>query len=341
MEEMLLLDGLFNGDTQVQIQAASQLSKLSSRHRHKLVERGIISPLVSMLHSQDYDAIQAALLSLLSLAFGSERNKIQIVKSGVVPVLLELLQCQNEALIELAVAAMLILSSCKANKLVIASSGAIQVLVEILSGDNVSDNGDDHNCSISMQAKLDAIATLHNLSTCHQLIPSIVSSGAMYMLLQLVHSSDKSSELPEKAVSLLENVVTLSENALQEVAATSGAIRALVEGIEEGSPQCKEHAVSILLLVCRNRRDKHRVLILREGVMPGLLQLSVDGTWRAQNMARELLLLLRDCSKYGSTSKQSKNELIEQIMEEIDAEGERVSGTTLRLVEEMIAKLST
>ncbi|KAI9178260.1 hypothetical protein LWI28_024445 [Acer negundo] len=338
MEEMLLLDGLFNGDTQVQIQAASQLSKLSSRHRNKLVERGIIVPLVSMLRSQDYGAVEAALLSLLSLAFGSERNKIQIVKSGVVPVLLELLQCQNEALIELAVAAMLILSSCKANKLVIASFGAIQVLVEIL---YISDNGDDHNCSISMQAKLDAIATLHNLSTCHQLIPSIVSSGAPYMLLQLVHSSDKSSVLPEKAVSLLENVVTLSENALQEVAATSGAIRALVEGIEEGSPLCKEHAVAILLLVCRNRRDKHRVLILREGVMPGLLQLSVDGTCRAQNMARELLLLLRDCSKYGSTSKQSKNELIEQIMEEIDAEGERVSGTTLRLVEEMIAKLST
>ncbi|KAK2661671.1 hypothetical protein Ddye_000245 [Dipteronia dyeriana] len=336
MEEMLLLDGLFNGDTQVQIQAASQLSKLSSRHRHRLVERGIISPLLSMLHSQDYQAVEAALLSLLSLAFGSERNKIRIVKSGVVPVLLELLQCQNEALIELAVAAMLILSSCKANKLVIASSRAIQVLVEIL-----SDNGDDHNCSISMQAKLDAIATLHNLSTCHQLIPSIVSSGATYMLLQLVHSSDKSSELPEKAVSLLENVVTLSENALQEVAATSGAIRALVEGIEEGSPLCKEHAVAILLLVCQNRRDKHRVLILREGAMPGLLQLSVDGTWRAQNMARELLLLLRDCSNYGSTSKQSKNELVEQIMEEIDAEGERVSGTTLRLVEEMIAKLST
>ncbi|KAK3183640.1 hypothetical protein Dsin_030926 [Dipteronia sinensis] len=344
MEEMLL-DGLFNGDTQVQIQAASQLCKLSSRHRHKLVERGIISPLVSMLHSQDYEAVEAALLSLLSLAFGSERNKIRIVKSGVVPVLLELLQCQSEAQIELAVAAMLILSSCKANKLVIASSGAIQVLVEILSGYYVSDNGDDHNCSISMQAKLDAIATLHNLSTCHQLIPSIVSSGVTYMLLQLVHSSDKSSELPEKAVSLLENVVTLSENALQEVAATSGAIRALVEGIEEGSPLCKEHAVAILLLVCQNRRDKHRVLILREGVMPGLmpglLQLSVDGTWRAQNMARELLLLLRDCSQYGSTSKQSKNELIEQIMEEIDAEGERVSGTTLRLVEEMIAKLST
>ncbi|KAL5793251.1 hypothetical protein ACOSP7_001845 [Xanthoceras sorbifolium] len=344
MEEMLL-DGLFNGDRQVQIQSASQLSKLSSRQRQKLVERGIIAPLVSMLRSQDYEAIEAALLSLLTLAFGSERNKIRIVKSGVVPVLLQLLQCQSETLIELAVAAMLILSSCKANKLVIASSGTIQLLVEILNGDYVSDNNNDNkdnsNSIISVQAKLDAIATLHNLSTCHQVIPSIVSSGLTYILLHLVHNSEKSSELPEKAISLLENIVSLSENALQEVAATGGAIRALVEVIEEGSSQCKEHAVAILLLICRNRRDKHRVLILREGVMPGLLQLSVDGTWRAKNMARELLLLLRDCSKYSSRSKQSKNELMEQIMEEIDAEGERVSGTTLRLVEEMIAKLTT
>lgn len=327
-----MIENLFNGEREVQVQAARDLSKLSSKQRHKLAERGITAPLILMLQSQDYDAIEAALFALLSLAFGSERNKIRIMRSGAIPVLLSLLQCQSEALIELTIAAMLILSSCTANKLAIASHGAIQLLVEFLSGDT-------HN--ISLQAKLDAIATLHNLSTCHQIVPSIVSSGVLFSLLQLIHSSEKSSELVEKIMGLLESVVSLSENALCETAGTGGAIRALVETVEDGSPQCKEHAVGILLLICQSCRERYRGIILREGVMPGLLQLSVDGTWRAKTMARELLLLLRDCPSYGSRNKQTKNELnlIQQIMQEIDA-GEKVEGSTLRLVEEMIAKLS-
>lgn len=160
-------------------------------------------------------------------------------------------------------------------------------------------------------------------------------------MLQLIHCTEKSSEYVGKAVALLEDIVSLSKDALQETAGTSGAIRALVETVEEGSPQCREHAVRILLFICKSCREKYRGLILREGVMPGLLQLSVDGTWEAKNMAGELLLLLRDCASYGSRNKQSKHEMIEQIMQEIDAEeGRVVDTTTLRLVEEMIAKLS-
>lgn len=228
---------------------------------------------------------------------------------------------------------MLILSSCKSNKLLIASSGVIQILIEFLNEDLSNDN-------ISMQTKLDSIATLHNLSTCHEIIPLFVSSGLVFSLLRLIHVSEKSSEFVLKAIALLEDIVSLSNDALQEAAGTSGSIQALVETIEEGSPQCREHAVRILLFVCKSCREKYRGLILREGVMPGLLQLSVDGTWKAKNMARELLLLLRDCSNYGSRNKQSKRELIEQIMREIDAEeGRALDTTTLRLVEEMIAKL--
>ncbi|OMO59287.1 Armadillo [Corchorus capsularis] len=330
--EDLVVENLFSGNTQVQIQAATQLSKLSSKQRHRLAERGIISPLVSMLQSQDFEAIQASLLALLGLAFGSERNKTRIVKAGIMPILLSLLQCQSEELVELTIAAMLILSSCTANKLAIASSGAIQLLVEILNN-NVT--------CLSLQARIDTIATLQNLSTCHQIIPSIASSGVIYSLLQLIHFSDKSTELTEKAMALLETIVSSSEDSIHETAAIGGAIRIIVEAVEEGSVQCKEHAVGILLNICQSCRDKYRGLILREGVMPGLLQLSVDGTWRAKSMARELLLLLRDCSNYGSTSKQSKHELMEQIMQAIDADGEKVAGSTLRLVEEMITKLST
>ncbi|MBA0605903.1 hypothetical protein Godav_018434 [Gossypium davidsonii] len=337
--EDLVIENLFNGNRELQIQAATQLSKLGSKQRHKLAETGIISPLISMLQSQDFEAIEASLLALLGLAFGSERNKIRIVKSGIIPVLLELLQCQNEELIELSMAAMLILSSCKANKLIIASSGTIQLLVQILNLVN-SDPNNVINTLFTNQAKIDAIATLQNLSTCHKIIPLISSSGIIYTLLQLIHTSEKSSDLTEKAMSLLGNIVSWSENSISETTEIPGSIRIIVEAMEEGSPQCKEHAVGILLHICQSCRDKYRGLILMEGVMPGLLQLSVDGTWGAKNMARDLLFLLRDCSDYASTSKQSKHELMEQIMQAIDADGEKVNGTTLALVQEMINKLN-
>ena len=51
-------------------------------------------------------------------------------------------------------------SSLLPNKLAIASSGTIQHLIQFFNG------GVNNMNSISMKAKLDAITTLHNLSTC-------------------------------------------------------------------------------------------------------------------------------------------------------------------------------
>ncbi|CAA3027550.1 U-box domain-containing protein 2 [Olea europaea var. sylvestris] len=329
MEEVVLKALLFGGGDD-RIAAAREVANFSSKQRQKVAEKGVISPLVLMLCEEDCEAIQAALFALLSLAFGSERNKIRIGKSGAIPKILKILQCQIEPLLDLAAAALLILSSCTQNKLEIAASGAIQLLINLLNLNR--DN-------ISMQAKLDILSTLHNLSTCPQSVRQIALSGCVVSLLQLVHGLEKSSDLVEKIMGLLEEIVSSSETALKVAAEIEGAISVLVEAMEEGSAQCKEHAVGILLVICQNYRDRYRGMILREGVMPGLLQLSVDGTWRGKEKAKELLLLLRDDSNSGSRSKQSKNVLLEKVMRKIDR-GER-GGTSLKLVEEMIEKLRT
>ncbi|KAK6913065.1 Armadillo [Dillenia turbinata] len=330
MEGMMMVEALLNGNREAKIRAANALTELPSRQRHILVECGVIAPLVSMLNSQEFGTTEAALFALLSLAFGSERNKIIIAKSGAIPMIAKLLQHQTEDMIEPAVAALLILSSCTKTKLAIAASGAVEPLVYML---NTPNN------SIAMQAKLDSIATLHNLSISEQIIPLIVSSGVILSLLQLVYDVSKSSKLVEKALGLLENIASSSNLGLQEIAETGGAIRTLVEALEEGSSQCREYAVAILFLVCRSCREKYRGQILREGVMPGLLQVSIDGTWRAKEMARGLLQLLRDESDCGSRRKQLKNVILEQIMKEIDAKEESTEGEALRLVEDIIAKL--
>lgn len=251
--------------------------------------------------------------------------------------LLKIIQCQNESLIDLAVAALLILSSCSANKLAIAASGAIRGLVELLKSQLAAERGVQF---LSMQAKLDIISTFHNLSTYPQIIPSIVSSDVVNPLLQLIYDFGKSSELVEKAMALLEKIVSSSEDALKEVAENAPlVIHLLVEAIEEGTPHCKEHAVGTLLVLCQSCRDRYRGMILREGAMPGLLQLNVDGTINAREKAKALLQLLRDCLECHAREKQPKNRLLEHVMRQID-KGER-TGTELKLVEEIIAKLRT
>ncbi|KAK6928388.1 Armadillo [Dillenia turbinata] len=329
MEGMMMVEALLNGNKEAKIRAANELTELPSKQRHTLVECGVIAPLVSMLDSQDIVTTEAALFALLSLAFGSERNKIRIVKSGAIPVIVKLIQHQTD-LIEPAVAALLILSSCTKTKLAIAASGAVEHLVSMLNTPN--------NC-IAMQAKLDSIATLHNLSICEQIIPLLVSSGIILSLLQVAYDFNKSSKLVEKALGLLENIASSSDLGLQEISETGGAIRTLVEALEEGSLQCREYAVAILFLVCQSCREKYKGLILREGVMPGLLQVSIDGTWRAKEMARGLLQLLRDFSDCGSRRKQLKNVILEEIMKEIDAKEKSTEVEALRLVEDIIAKL--
>ena len=67
------MENIFSGERESQILAANEVSNLTTKQKHKLAERGVIEPLISMLHSQDYEAIEAALFALLSLAFGSER----------------------------------------------------------------------------------------------------------------------------------------------------------------------------------------------------------------------------------------------------------------------------
>lgn len=260
---------------------------------------------------------------------------MRIVKCGAVPVLCQMLQSGSLTLIESSVTALMILSSTSLNKVTIAASGAVQLLlIEIL----------DYSSCVGEQAKLDAISTLLNLSTCARCTPCLVSSGVVVLLVGVLFGLNKASEIVEKTMELMEKLVCSSTEALQEVANVDGAIQQLIEAVEEGSEQCREHALGVLLVMCRSCKDKYRGLFLREGIMPGLLQVSVDGNWRGREMGRELLEILRDgrgvgksCESMGSCG--GKGELVERLMEEIDSRGEKGSGRTLRLVEKMIAKL--
>ncbi|KAH7372945.1 hypothetical protein KP509_17G030500 [Ceratopteris richardii] len=208
------------------------------------------------------------------------RNKVKIVKAGAVPILVELMRLENASLRESAAAVILTLSASNANKPLIGSSGATALLVDILL------------CG-SVQGRVDAVMALYNLSTHHDNLMPILDAGGIAPLILLLKECRKASKVAEKTTALLQSLMVFEE-ARSAIAAEEGGVLTLVEVLEEGSLQSREHAVSALLIMCQSSRCKYRQAILQEGVIPGLLELTVQGTVGAKQKAKSLLQLLRD-----------------------------------------------
>lgn len=272
---------LQSDDPDSQIQAAKEirrLTKTSQTCRRQLSPA--VRPLVSMLRLDSLDSNEAALLALLNLAVKDEKNKVNIVASGALEPIISFLQSQNSNMQEYATASLLTLSASTINKPTISAAGAIPLLVEILR----------HG---SPQARVDAVLALYNLSTYSDNISIILEAKPIPSIVDLLKTCKKSSKTTEKCSALIESLVAFDEG---RTALTSeeGGVLAVVEVLENGSLQSREHAVGALLTMCQSDRCKYREPILREGVIPGLLELTVQGTPKSQSKAQTLLRLLRD-----------------------------------------------
>ncbi|CAL5189566.1 unnamed protein product [Lathyrus oleraceus] len=303
----LLSDKLTNGNLNSKIEAAREIRRMvrkSSKTRSKFVALGVIQPLIFMLSSSNLDARQSSLLALLNLAVRNERNKVQIVTAGAVPPLVELLKMQNNSIRELATAAILTLSSAASNKSIIAASGAAPLLVQILK-------------SGSVQSKVDSVTTLHNLSISIENSIELLDASAVSPLINLLKDCKKYSKFAEKATSLLE-ILSNSEEGRIAISLADGGILTIVETVEDGSLVSTEHAVGALLSLCLSCRDKYRELILKEGAIPGLLRLTVEGTVKAQDKARALLDLLRDSPEEKKLDSSVLEKIVYDIAERLD-----------------------
>ncbi|KAF6145120.1 hypothetical protein GIB67_013471 [Kingdonia uniflora] len=312
-------------DLDSQIQAARDIRKLaktSVRTRSCFALAGVIKPLISMLNSCNIDAREASLLAILNLAVRNERNKVNIVTSGAVSPLIELLKDENDSLRELATAAILTLSASPLNKQTIAASGAAPLLVRILN-------------SGSVQGKVDAVTALYNLSTSPEDLTPIISAGAIPPLLSLLNECKKYSKFAEKTSGLLE-ILSNFEEALSAISDYEGGILILVETVEGGSLISSENAVGVLLALCRSSRDKYRKLILGEGAIPGLLQLTVEGSPKAQEMARELLDFLRDSPEKRLLPKDVLESIVYDIASRVDGADKKGNEAAKRLLEDMV-----
>ena len=243
------------------------------------------------------------------------------MEAGALEPIISFLKSQNSILRECATASLLTLSASSINKQVISATGAIPLLVDILRNGNT-------------QAKVDAVMALSNLSTHSNNLDIILKTNPIPSIVSLLKTCKKSSKTAEKCCALIESLVGFHEG---RTALTSeeGGILAVVEVLENGSLQSREHAVGALLTLCQSDRCKYREPILREGVIPGLLELTVQGTPKSQSKAQTLLRLLRD-TPYPRSELQpdTLENIVCNIISQID--GDEQSGKAKKMLAEMV-----
>ncbi|XP_058091775.1 U-box domain-containing protein 2-like [Magnolia sinica] len=316
------IDLVQSDDPDSKIHAAKEirrLTKTSSKHRRHF--SGAIGSLVSMLQSDGLDCKESAILALLNLSVKDERNKIEIIDAGALEPLISFLRLPNSNLREYATAALLTLSASVINKPTISTSGAIPLLVEVLKDGNP-------------QSKVDALMALYNLSTLYNNLTTILTAGAVSPLINLLKRCKKSSKTAEKCSALLESLLGFDEGRTA-LMAEEGGVLTVVEVLEDGSLQSREHAVGALLTMCESDRCRYREAILKEGAIPGLLELTVQGTRKSQSKAHALLQLLRDspCPRSELEADTLEN-IVSNIVLQID--GEDRCGKAKKMLAEMV-----
>ncbi|MCO5600332.1 hypothetical protein L7F22_054442 [Adiantum nelumboides] len=264
------------------VEEIRHLSKDNADARLYIGEAGLIPALVDFLgaasESEDEDAQEASCLALLNVAINNNRNKAEIVSAGAVPILLKILGSESSLAVREAVIAVFLTASClDENKPAIGSSGVVCHLVNHL------DTG-------STQGVKDALTTLFNLSIFAGNHTCLLKDGTIPKLFNLLDVGDV--ELIEKCITILYNLMS-HEEAHKVIAESDGYVSTLAEVLDSGSHKEKELIVGIFLSLCNNSPD-YTQLVLREGVIPSLVMLSVNGSTRGKDKAQKLLQHFRE-----------------------------------------------
>ncbi|KAF4378800.1 U-box domain-containing protein 6-like [Cannabis sativa] len=221
-------------------------------------------------------AQESGAMALFNLAVNNNRNKEMMLGGGIIPLLEEMISSTNSH--GFATALYLNLSCLEEAKAIIGSSQAVPFLTQLL------------QANTDVQCKLDALHALYNLSSMPSNIPNLLSSGIISNLEFLAASGD--STWTEKCLAVLLNLAS-SQSGQDEMVSAPGLISVLATMLDAGEPSEQEQAVCCLLLLC-NGNDKCCQMVLQEGVIPGLVSISVNGTTRGKEKAQKLLMLFRE-----------------------------------------------
>ncbi|XP_042494964.1 U-box domain-containing protein 5-like [Macadamia integrifolia] len=165
-----------------------------------------------------------------------------------------------------------VLQDCKSK---IMASGAILSILKILDT-QISDS------------QVSAVKILYNLSLNRDIGSHIQSLGCITKLIPLLGDSS----LAGYSIKIIRNLSD-TEGGRVAIAETNGCIASIAELLETGSQEEQEHGVAVLLSLCLQRTE-YCLLVLREGIVPPLVNITVNGNARGKDSAMELLRILRD-----------------------------------------------
>ncbi|CAI8586332.1 unnamed protein product [Vicia faba] len=284
MTAEFLVGKLATGSTDIQRQSAYEirlLAKTGMDNRRIIAEVGAIPFLVTLLVSKDSRIQEHVVTALFNLSI-YDNNKILIMAAGAIDNIVEVLESgKTMEARENAAAAIYSLSMIDDCKVQIgASSKAIPALVGLLKeGTPIG--------------KKDAAIALFNLAVYNPNKLSIVKSGAVTLLVELL--MDDKAGITDDSLAVLAVLLGCSQG-LEEIKNSKSLVPILIDLLRFGSVKGKENAITLLLGLCKEEGELvARRLLANPRSIPSLQSLAGDGSLRARRKADALLRLLNRC----------------------------------------------
>jgi precorrin isomerase len=276
------------------------------------------------------EAQKQAAYELRLLAKGGTDNRICIADAGAIPLLVPLLSSMDPKTQENAVTALLNLSICECNKMPIVECGASEPIIEVLKNGSTMQSRENAAATVfslavnddlkvvigntpdaipalvtllregtASRGKRDATTALYNLALYKGNQASIVRAGVVPLLVSLLLTTDQDQEQEQETTVIIEEALALlallAETAEGVTAITDAcAIPILVKLLRFASSKAKEHAIVVLLSLCKIGGDAViKTVVKSSSVVPSTYNLFTMGsTPRVKRKAGSLLRLL-------------------------------------------------
>jgi hypothetical protein len=275
-----------------------------------------------LLPSKSPETQNQAAYELRLLAKCGMDNRVCIANAGAIPLLVPLLLSKDPKTQENAVTALLNLSICESIKIPIMEARACEAIIEVLKSGGTMQARENAAATLfslatvddlkivigskpdaipalvkllregtSTRGKRDAATALYNLAVYQGNRASLVDTGAVPVLVSLL--SDEEAAMPDDALALLTLIAGTPEG-MTAIFQIPGVIPILVRFLSHGSSRGKEHAIVVLLALCRTGGEPIVKSLLKDSnAFPSIYHLFTTGsTPRAKQKAGSLLKLL-------------------------------------------------